>query len=128
VLRASRFALGTGNPDLGADGGLEYQTNLPYFSTLDPATPHKGYCYRYPKRKNFSDKSVVETINGYRVVLTNLIRGRLRQDLCAAHADGLSLYISQFGTHPPIGLASLFRDHLRLLGADPADWTSKPIG
>ena len=35
VLRASRFALGTGTPDLGADGGLEYQTNLPYV-LIDP--------------------------------------------------------------------------------------------
>ena len=32
VLRASRFALTTGTPDLGADGGLEFQTNLPSFT------------------------------------------------------------------------------------------------
>ena len=31
LLRASRFALTTGTPDLGADGGMEFQTNLPYF-------------------------------------------------------------------------------------------------
>jgi hypothetical protein len=128
VLRASRFALGTGTPDLGADGGLEYQTNLPYF-TIDPATSRKGSCYRYPNRKNSSERSTSETINGYRVVVTHLVRGTLsRQDLCAANADGLALYISQFGAHPPINLASLFRDHLRLLGANPANWTSKPIG
>ena len=121
VLRAERFALGTGNPDLGADGGLEYQTNLPYFS-IDPATPHKGYCYRAPG-------STSETINGYRVVLTHQDRGSLlRQDLCAAHAGGLALYISQFGAHPPIDLASLFGNHLRLLGTNPANWTTNPIG
>ena len=51
VLRVSRFALGTGNPDLGADGGLEYQTNLPYFSSIDPAALRKGYCYRASNRK-----------------------------------------------------------------------------
>jgi hypothetical protein len=128
VLRVSRFALGTGNPDLGADGGLEYQTNLPYFSSIDPAALRKGYCYRAPNRKNSSERSTSKTINGYRVVLTHRVLGTLpRQDLCSAHADGLSLYISEFGAHPPISLASLFRDHLRLLGANPANWTSKPI-
>jgi len=70
-----------------------------------------------------------ETINGYRVVVTHQVRGTLpRQDLCAGNANGLALYISEFGAHPPISLASLFRDHLRLLGANPANWTSKPIG
>jgi hypothetical protein len=100
VLRVSRYALGTGNPDLGADGGLEYQTNLPYLM-IDPAT-RKNSCYLYPNRKNFSKKSIVETINGHRVVLTQRILGTLLgQDLCAAHADGLALFISQFGAHPP---------------------------
>lgn len=119
VLRASRFALGSGTPDLGADGGLEYQTNLPYFSTIDPAASHSNFC----------GKSAAEIINGYRVVVIHLARGILsRQDLCAANADGLALYISQFGIHPPINLASLFRDHLRLLGANPANWTTRPAG
>ena len=48
-------------------------------------------------------------------------------DLCAAHATGLNLFISQFGVHPPLSLAALFRDHLRLLGTRPAHWTSKPV-
>jgi hypothetical protein len=39
----------------------------------------------------------------------------------------VALYISEFGVHPPISLASLFRDHLRLLGANPANWTSNPL-
>jgi hypothetical protein len=122
MLRVSRFSLGTGHPDLGADGGLEYQTNLPYFSSIDPISMRKGSCYRYPHQ------STVETINGYRVVLTDQLHGMDRQDLCAAPAKGLSLYISQFGAHPPMNLASLFRGHLRVLGANPANWTTKPIG
>jgi hypothetical protein len=127
VLRASRFALGTGNPDLGADGGLEYQTNLPYFD-IDPAS-RKGYCYRPPNRKRFSERSTSATINGYRVVVTHQVRGNLpTQSLCAAHASGLALYIGEFGAHPPISLATLFKDHLRLLGANPANWTSEPTG
>ena len=51
-----------------------------------------------------------------------------RSGLCAAIADGLSLSIGQQGAHPPISVASLFRDHLRLLGANPANWTNKLIG
>jgi hypothetical protein len=129
VLRAIRFALGTGTPDLGADGGLEYQTNLPYFSTIDPSTTRNRFCYAYPNRKNSSERSTSETINGCRVVVTHQVRGTLpRQDLCAGNANGLARYISEFGVHPPISLASLFKDHLRLLGANPANWTSKPIG
>jgi hypothetical protein len=30
--------------------------------------------------------------------------------------------------HPSIDVASLFRDHKRLVGTNPANWTTKPIG
>jgi hypothetical protein len=122
VFRAERFALTAGNPNLGADGGLEYQRNLPYFSTIDPAAAtHRRFCYRYPG-------SVVRVINGHRVILSHRSAGAMTShDLCAAHASGLNLFISQFGVHPPLSLAALFRDHLRLLGTRPAHWTSKPV-
>jgi hypothetical protein len=120
VLRARSWALGAGPPNLGADGGLVYQTNLPYFSYVDPATSGRGAC----------SGGTHEIINGYRVILIHRFAGTKfsRHDLCAAHAGGLSLYISQFGAHPSIDLASLFRDHVRLLGANPANWTRRPIG
>ena len=119
LLRASRFALTTGTPDLGADGGLEFQTNLPYFGVIAPATFYKNFC----------PTSGSEIINGYRVVVTNQAGGTLpNESLCAANADGLALTIDQQGAHPPISLASLFGDHLRLLGTNPANWTTKPIG
>ena len=35
--------------------------------------------------------------------------------------------ISEFGTHPPLSLAALFRHHLRLLGDRPARWTAVPV-
>ncbi len=127
VLQASRFALTSGTPDPGADGGLEYQKNLPNFGNIAAATP-RGSCYRYKYRKNFSDKSKVETINGHLVVVTDLPRTTFSQMLCTAHADGLSFYINQDGKHPPMDLVTLFRDHLRVLGANPAKWTTKPIG
>jgi hypothetical protein len=40
----------------------------------------------------------------------------------------LALSINVQGAHPPISVASLFGDHLRLLGTNPANWTTKPIG
>jgi hypothetical protein len=122
VFRAERFALTAGNPNLGADGGLEYQRNLPYFSTIDPAAAtHRRFCYRYPG-------SVVKVINGHRVILSHRFSGALAsQDLCAAHAAGLNIFISEFGAHPPVSLANLFGVHLRLLGTRPAHWTSKPV-
>jgi hypothetical protein len=119
LLRASRFALTTGTPDLGADGGMEFQTNLPYFGVIDPATFYRNFC----------PTSGSEIINGYRVVVTNQVARNLpSESLCAANADGLALSINQQGAHPPISVASLFRDHLRLLGTNPANWTTKPIG
>ncbi|HWG64080.1 MAG TPA: hypothetical protein VG253_20520 [Streptosporangiaceae bacterium] len=119
LLRASRFALTTGTPDLGADGGMEFQTNLPYFGVIDPATFYRNFC----------PTSGSEIINGYRVVVTNQVARTLPSEtLCAANADGLALSINQQGAHPPISVASLFRDHLRLLGSNPANWTTKPIG
>jgi hypothetical protein len=122
VFRAERFALTAGNPNLGADGGLEYQRNLPYFSNIDPAAAtHRRFCYRSPG-------SVVRIINGHRVILSHRFSGALsRQDLCAGHAAGLDLYISEFGAHPPVSLAALFRHHLRLLGDRPARWTAVPV-
>ncbi|HYA51083.1 MAG TPA: hypothetical protein VEG33_07915 [Streptosporangiaceae bacterium] len=50
------------------------------------------------------------------------------QELCGAHADGLWFDIQVFGAHPSIDVTSLFRDHMRLLGTNPANWTTKPIG
>jgi hypothetical protein len=122
VFRAERFALTAGNPNLGADGGLEYQRNLPYFSNIDPAAAtHRRFCYRSPG-------SVVRIINGHRVILSHRFSGALsRQDLCAAHATGLDMFISEFGARPPVSLAGLFRDHLRLLGTRPARWTAVPV-
>ena len=40
----------------------------------------------------------------------------------------MNLKIEQFGSHPAMSVTSLFRDHLRLLGTNPADWTTEPIG
>jgi hypothetical protein len=117
VLRARSYALAASRPSLGADGGLDYQSGLPYF-TIDPAS-RKNPCYGRPG-------STSEIINGFRVVITTDTTPR--QDLCAAHADGLTLSVSEQGSHPAIGVASLFKSHLRLLGRNPANWVRNPFG
>jgi hypothetical protein len=69
-----------------------------------------------------------EIINGYRVVVKRMtIGGAPQQELCAAHAGGFWLSIIEFGPHPTIDVASLFRQHLRLLGTNPANWTKNPL-
>ena len=121
VLRARSYALAASRPSLGADGGLDYQSGLPYF-TIDPAS-RRDSCYRRP------GESTSGIINGFRVVVTHSTAGTTpRQDLCAARADGLTLFVSELGAHPAIGVASLFRSHLRLLGGNPANWVTNPFG
>jgi hypothetical protein len=123
VLRARSYALTLGRPNLGSDGGLDYRKNLPYI-TIDPAT-RRFSCSGYLRRPG----AVSGTINGHPVVIIHETSGRMpRQDLCADHADGLDLFISEIGPHPAIDVASLFRSHLRLLGGNPAGWTPNPTG
>jgi hypothetical protein len=50
------------------------------------------------------------------------------RQLCAAHADGLFVFVSEFGARPPVSPVAMFRHHVRLLGPDPASWTRTPIG
>jgi hypothetical protein len=51
-----------------------------------------------------------------------------KDQLCAPRARGLVVIIPEFGAQPAISVNSLFAHHLRLLGRNPANWTSKPIG
>ena len=118
VLRAGSYSLGAGPPNLGFDGGLQYETGLPYFQ-IEPATRRTESCGR----------GTSETINGYRVVVTIDPDGIPdRQDLCAGDAGGLSVGIAQTGAHPAISVTEMFGHHMRLLGRNPAHWTSRPIG
>ena len=114
TTRASRFFPHVG--DLGV------WANAPYVE-IHPSPPGSTCTPHDPATKNTS-----EIINGYRVVVKRWTAGGLpRQQVCAAHADGFWVSIEEFGPHPAIGVASLFR-HLRLLGTNPANWTSNPIG
>jgi hypothetical protein len=132
VLRARTFALNAG-PGAGVrdyDGGLTFQNNLPWFE-IDPVSAQHNPCVA-------ARTSVREVINGYHVIVTHRpgertvfgnVADRLppNQSLCAANADGLALYISEYVPRLVLSVESLFSDHLRLLGTDPAHWTNQPV-
>jgi len=123
VLRADSYILIAGTSRfLPHVGDLGVWTNAPYVD-IHPApggstcTPHD------PAYQNTS-----EIINGYQVVVQRRTTGGLpEQDVCAAHASGFWASIEEFGSHPTIGVATLFK-HLRFPGTNPANWTSNPIG
>jgi hypothetical protein len=124
LLRADEYMLTTGSsrfhPRVG-DSGV--WTDAPYI--IARPAPRKGTCSPHdPSSQNTS-----EIINGYRMVLKRFHLGGLAvQELCGAHADGLWFDIQVFGAHPSIDVATLFKDHVRLLGTNPANWTTNPIG
>ena len=97
-------------------------TNAPYVD-ISPS-PRTATCSPHdPSTTNTS-----EIINGYRVdVKRSSAGGFPKHEVCAVHADGLSVDIIEFGRHPTTGVTSLFRQ-LRLLGTHPANWTKNPIG
>ena len=80
-------------------------------------------------------KHATTVINGYRVLTSHVtgwstphstVRNLPPWQLCAPDADGVNVQML-LGSHPAIGIASLFAHHLRLLGPGPANWTTRPI-
>jgi hypothetical protein len=71
------------------------------------------------------------TINGYQVIVSNFTARQgfpASQQLCGANADGLHVYITTSnGTGVPTA-AGIFAHHLRLLGTNTANWTTRPLG
>ncbi len=65
-----------------------------------------------------------QIINGFRVETT--ITAQATQ-ACAPHARGMSVYISTGASVTPDAIA-IFAHHLRLLGPNPAAWTTQPLG
>jgi hypothetical protein len=114
VLRASQYAL------TGTGAGFP----APSFTT-DPATAGSS-CYYYP-----DDQSARQTINGYRVTVNHIPASNGRsavQQVCAPRANGLMVFVSTYGSHASPDAVSIFRTHMRLLGTNPANWTTKPLG
>lgn len=72
-------------------------------------------------------RPVSETINGYRVLIDTITAGQPQQQLCAQDADGLYVVINMVSSRPALSATGTFQ-RMRLLGTDPARWTTKPIG
>ena len=76
------------------------------------------------------------TLRGVRAFLT--LRGPhngtpASQELCVPHADGLSVSFTLYRppgspAFPLGGATGIFLHHLRLLGPNPANWTTRPLG
>ena len=74
-----------------------------------------------------------QVINGYRVAVrtargvppTGGPPGRY-QDVCTPDAGGLFVEVAVTGSHPPLTAVQVF-GRLKLLGPDPARWTTKPL-
>jgi hypothetical protein len=110
ILRAREYYLATPGNDTP-------------FITTNPAPPHSK-CYFYP-----NGESVRRTINGHRVVVSHLLAKHgnpATEQVCAADADGLMVFISTYGKQP-LDAVAIFTHHMRLLGTSPADWTVRPI-
>jgi hypothetical protein len=114
VLRASQYSL----------TGPGVSVPAPNFTT-DPATA-KGSCYFYP-----GGESTHQTINGYPVTVNLLPASNGNaplQQVCAANADGLFVFVSTYGKDPSPNAIAIFSRHMRLLGTNPAGWTTEPLG
>jgi hypothetical protein len=66
-----------------------------------------------------------KVINGYQAFL-NTPPDPGKQTLFVPDADGLYLYEQATGPGAPLSPASVLAHHLRLLGPDPANWTTAP--
>jgi hypothetical protein len=116
-FRVIRFGLLT-HPTQNADGGIEFQRNLPAFSDMDPALPKT--------MRQACGLPANRTINGYRVRVVTNVNGQ-DQYICANKVDGLFLQLGAQGSHLRPSPVALFRSHLRLLGNNPKNWTTQPV-
>lgn len=95
--------------------------NAPHFDSGQGA---KNQCGDFSHAEGAHSKP--EVINGYQVVLITDKKFWPNHELCADDAAGTFVWIA-VGAHPSLSPASIFARHLRLLGSNPARWTTKPI-
>jgi hypothetical protein len=69
--------------------------------------------------------STCTVIDGDKVELTQLFSGG--NQLTAGDADGLDIQLNVAGPDPAPSAAEVFAHHLKLLGPNPANWTTMPI-
>jgi hypothetical protein len=105
----------------GSMCGDNQPLNAPHF---DAGQGAKNQCGDFSHGDGAHSKP--EVINGYQVVLITNMKFWPNQELCADNAAGNFVWIAT-GAHPTLSPASIFAHHLRLLGSNPAKWTTKPI-
>jgi hypothetical protein len=104
----------------GSSCGDNNPLNAPHFDAGQGAKNQcRGFIYAGAHFKP-------ELINGYQVVLITDNKSWPNHQLCADNAAGTFVWIA-IGAHPTLSPASIFAHHLRLLGSNPAKWTTKPI-
>ena len=116
-------------PDAGVLRGYLYAaagTGADAGGAIFSAGPATAMSSCYPGRN-----SPRETINGYQVVVNHYPASNgsppgLR--VCAPDADGVAVTVATSGSHASPDAVSIFRRHLRILGTNPADWTTQPLG
>ncbi len=122
ALRAETYTLTTPAARyLPHIGDLGIWTNAPYIQ-IHPA-PRGGTCTPHDPASN----NTSEIINGYRVVVKRMTIGGVPEQNCAPPTPAGSGSPSSSPAPTPIDVASLFKHHMRLLGTNPANWTSHPL-
>ncbi len=114
ILYATSYQITVGRADIGPEG----DPSQPATPSVQIGPGSKGACPQ-------AEPSTV--INGYPVRLWGPNETWADPELCAPDADGLFVWI-QVSPRPIISPAEMFGHHLRLLGPDPAHWTTQPIG
>lgn len=105
----------------GSICGDNQPLNAPHF---DAGQGTKNQCSDFSAAEGAQSKP--EVINGHQVVLITDKKFWPNHELCADNAAGTFVWIA-IGAHPTLSPASIFAHHLRLLGSNPAKWTTKPI-
>jgi hypothetical protein len=116
-------------PDAAVLRGYQYVlggTGVDASGAIISAGPATTISSCYPDRQ-----SPRQTINGYQVVVNHYPTSNGSppgERVCAPDADGAAVIVSALGSHASPDAVSIFRRHIRLLGTDPANWTTKPLG
>lgn len=94
--------------------------DVPYL-TVQRAGPN----LRYYSTPGYSTQKIIA---GHQVTVTRIPASHehAEQQICAADADGLLVTVLIAGNHPAIDVTDVFA-HLRLLGPDPAHWTTQAV-
>lgn len=98
--------------------GLGSPTNYPSVNVSKAGSG--GSCYFT------AGESSISVIAGYSVTVTRAPTDSV-EELCVADADGLTVDVIVNGNQPAIDVTQVFA-HLRLLGPDPAHWSTSPVG